>query len=501
MTLALYSSIFLVATCGLVYELVAGALASYLLGDTVLQFSTVIGAYLFAMGVGSWLSRFVGRGLAARFVQVELLVGIVGGFSSMLLFVSFAHAAYFRVLLYLVVGTVGTLVGLEIPLLMRILKDRVEFKDLVSQVLTLDYIGALFASVLFPLLLVPKLGLLNTALLFGLLNVGVAAFTLRLFRDAIPKHSGLNAGCAAAAVALGLGLAFSGEIAGRAEGDLYADEVVFSRSSRYQRIVLTRWQDDWRLFLNGHLQFSTMDEYRYHEALVHPALSAHAAPKRVLILGGGDGLGAREVLRDRRVESVTLVDLDPEMTRLFASHAQLSKLNGGSLRDPRVKVVNADAFRWLQENAAVRFDAVIVDFPDPSNYSVGKLYTTAFYRLLRRRLAPGGLVVVQATSPLFARATFWTVVATMGAAGFDTKPYHAYVPSFGEWGYVIGATAPYRVPRAFPPGLRFLTAETAEGLFRFPADMSPVPVEPNRLDTQVLVQLYEREWARITHEG
>ncbi len=500
MTIALYASLFMVATCGLIYELVAGALASYLLGDTVLQFSTVIGAYLFAMGVGSWLSRFVGKGLAARFVQVEILVGLVGGFSSTLLFLAFAHAASFRVLLYLVVFVVGALVGLEIPLMMRILKDRLDFKDLVSQVLTMDYLGALFASVLFPLLLVPKLGLLNTALLFGLLNVGVAAATLHLFRDVIHERAGLRATCAAAAAALCLGLVFSGQIASKAEGDMYADEVIFSRSSAYQRIVLTRWKDDWRLFLNGNLQFSTMDEYRYHEALVHPVLSAHRAPREVLILGGGDGLAAREVLRDPRVGKVTLVDLDPMMTKLFSTHAALSKLNGGALTDPKITVINADAYRWLEQNDR-RFDVVIVDFPDPSNYAVGKLYTTAFYRLLSRRLAPGGIITVQSTSPLFARQTYWTVVATMEAAGFATHPYHAYVPSFGEWGYVIGATAPYRVPARFPPGLRYLTPEIARGMFDFPSDMSRVPAEPNRLDTQVLVQHYEREWARINHGG
>ncbi|OGS01690.1 MAG: spermidine synthase [Elusimicrobia bacterium RBG_16_66_12] len=500
MTLALYASLFLVATCGLVYELVAGALASYLLGDTVLQFSTVIGAYLFAMGVGSWASRYVGRGLVARFVQIEILVGLVGGFSSTLLFLAFAHVAGFRILLYLIVFIVGALVGLEIPLMMRILRDRLEFKDLVSQVLTMDYLGALIASVLFPLVLVPRLGLLNTALFFGLVNVGVAAATLWLLRDEIPRKSGLGASCAAAALALTLGLVFSSHIAARAEGDMYADEVIFARTTRYQRLVLTRWKDDWRLFLNGSLQFSTMDEYRYHEALVHPALSAHRAPRAVLILGGGDGLAAREVLRDPRVGHVTLVDLDPEMTRLFSQHEMLSRLNGHALTDARTTVVNADAFRWLEDNDR-RFDVVIVDFPDPSNYAVGKLFTTAFYRLLRRRLAPGGVVSVQATSPLFARTTFWTVVATMDAGGFQTSPYHAYVPSFGEWGFVIGATAPYKVPERFPSGLRYLTPEIARGLFDFPADMSRVPAEANRLDTQILVQQYEREWARINHGG
>ena len=300
--------------------------------------------------------------------------------------------------------------------------------------------------------------------------------------------------------ALVCGLAFSGEIASRAEGDMYADEVIFSKASPYQKIVLTRWKEDWRLFLNGNLQFSTMDEYRYHEALVHPALSGHRAPRAVLILGGGDGLAAREVLRDTRVESVTLVDLDPMMTKIFTEHAALSALNGRALSDPRTTVVNADAYRWLEKNDR-RFDVVIVDFPDPSNYAVGKLYTTAFYRLLSRRLAPGAIVTVQSTSPLFARQTYWTVVTTMEAAGFATRPYHAYVPSFGEWGFVIGATAPYRVPEKFPAGLRYLTPAIVRGMFDFPADMARVPAVPNRLDTQVLVQPYEREWARISHGG
>lgn len=496
MTPALLASLFVVATCGLVYELVAGAMASYLLGDTVLQFSTVIGAYLFAMGVGSWLSRYVGRGLATRFVQIELLTGLVGGWSAAVLFLTFTHAAGFRVVLYGLVLVVGTLVGMEIPLLMRILKGRLEFKDLVSQVLTFDYMGALGASVLFPLVLVPRLGLLNTAFVFGLLNVAVAALALRLLRDEIPSHARLKGACALSAVLLVAGLAGSRAIAEHAEGSLYADEVVLAKTSHYQRIVLTRWKDDWRLFLNGHLQFSTMDEYRYHESLVHPALSAHPMPRRVLILGGGDGLAAREVLRDPRVRQVTLVDLDPEMTRLFASHAELSRLNGGALRDPRVSVVNADAFKWLETDLG-GWDAAVVDFPDPSNYGVGKLFSAPFYRLLRRRLAKGGVVSVQATSPLFARRSFWCIERTMADAGFKTAPYHAYVPSFGEWGFVIGSSGAYRPPLRLPEGLRFLTTATLPALFEFPADMARVETDVNRLDTQALVRYYESEWEKV----
>lgn len=496
MNIALFVSVFVLATCGLVYELVAGALASYLLGDTLLQFSTVIGTYLFSMGVGSWLSRFVGRGLLARFIQIEALLGLVGGFSAAILFTAFPHVAGFRLLLYALVGVIGTLVGMEIPLLMRLLKDRLEFHELVSQVLTLDYLGALGASLLFPLVLVPRVGLMNTAFIFGLANVLVALAALRVFRDQVPERAGLKGQCLAAAGLLIAGMLASSRILAFAESNMYADEVVLARSTPYQRIVLTRWKDDVRLFLNGHLQFSSMDEYRYHEALVHPGLSSLRRPADVLILGGGDGMAAREALRDQKVRSVTLVDIDAEMTRLFTGNGTLQKLNGGSLRSPMVRVVNEDAFRWL-ERGGDAFDFAIVDLPDPSNYSLGKLYSTTFYASLRRRLKPGGLVVVQATSPLFARRSFWCIERTLREAGFKTAPYHAYVPSFGEWGFVLALTAPYKVPERFPDGLQFLTPAVARTLFDFPPDMGPMDVPPNRLNTQVLVQFYEQEWDQI----
>src|SRR5271168_1386278 len=363
MPVALFLSVFLIAACGLIYELIAGTLASYLLGDSVFQFSTIIGCYLFAMGIGSYLSRFLRRGLVARFVSVELMVGLVGGFSSSLLFLAFAYTEAFRLVLYMVVILVGTLVGLEIPLLMRILKERFQFRELVSHVLTFDYLGALGASLLFPILLVPKLGLVRSALVFGILNAGVALWSTYLFREQLGRSYGLRAGCIAVLALLGAGTIFADRISSAADNSLYADEVIFSRNTRYQRIVLTRWKDDLRLFLNSHLQFSSRDEYRYHEALVHPGLAALPGARRVLVLGGGDGLAVREILKYPSVESVTLVDLDPEMTQLFSRHAVLSALNQHSLTAPRVHVINDDAFRWL---AAVpdRFDFIVVDFPD-----------------------------------------------------------------------------------------------------------------------------------------
>ena len=499
MPIVLFLSVLLIAACGLIYELIAGTLASYLLGDSILQFSTVIGTYLFAMGIGSWLSKFVRGSLVARFISIELMVGIVGGFSSSALFLAFAYTHAFQFVLYLVVIAVGVLVGLEIPLLMRILEGRLQFRDLVANVLTFDYLGALAASIAFPLVLVPKLGLVRSAILFGIVNAGVALWSTFLFRDRLPSVMTLRAACVAVLLCLGGGMIASDWIASTADTELYADEVIFQRDTRYQRIVVTRWKDDLRLFLSSHLQFSSRDEYRYHESLVHPGLAALPNAKRALVLGGGDGLAVRELLKYPNLESITLVDLDPEMTKLFTEHPMLAPLNNHSFRDPRVKVINADAFVWLDNNQD-SWDFIVIDFPDPTNFSLGKLYTTAFYRLLKKHVSASGLVVVQSTSPLFARQSYWCINETMKEAGFRTWPYHLYVPSFGEWGFTLAAAEGmnWQPPTSLPSGLRFLTVGGIPELFRFPTDMQPVPAEVNRLNDQVLVRYYDREWRDIS---
>ncbi|HPT50281.1 MAG TPA: polyamine aminopropyltransferase [Accumulibacter sp.] len=494
---ALLFSVFIVASCGLAYELIAGALASYLLGDSILQFSTVIGAYLFAMGIGSWLSRYIEQQLVARFIQVELLVGVIGGFSAASLFFVFAWSpAPFKLLLYLAVVLIGVLVGLEIPLIMRILKRDLLFKDLVSQVLTFDYLGALAVSILFPLLLVPHLGLMRSGLLFGLLNVVVALWACRLFRPHLPEVGRLRAQGVLAALALSGAFAAAGRMTSLAEAQLYTDEIVHAESTPYQRIVVTRWKDDLRLHLNNNLQFSSRDEYRYHEALVHPGLATLPNARRVLILGGGDGLALREVLKYPRIDTVTLVDLDPAMTRLFGSAPSLRKLNGDAFQSPKVTVVNADALQWLEENDE-SFDFVVIDFPDPSNFAIGKLYSASFYRLLEKHLNGDALAVIQSTSPLYARQSFWCVVSTVESVGLIATPYHALVPSFGEWGFVLAGRRAYRPPAAYPVDTRFLTPETTPALFMFPADMARVPAEVNRLNNQVLVRYFEQEWRQV----
>ncbi|MEG2045599.1 MAG: polyamine aminopropyltransferase [Comamonas sp.] len=499
MDVALLASVFVIAACGLLYELAAGALASYLLGDSVLQFSTIIGTYLFAMGIGSWLSRYFEDQLPAHFLRVELLVALIGGALPATLFLANAYVpGAFRFLLYGMVLLVGTLVGLEIPLVMRILKRNASLKDLVSQVLTFDYLGALAVSLAFPLVLVPQLGLVRTGLLFGFMNAAVAVWALWLFRHEL-RHLRAHAWtCAAVLAVLGAGIWGAEHLTRLADDHFYQDRIVLSSSSPYQRIVVTQGRQGARLYLNGNLQFAQSDEYRYHEALVHPAMAAHGAPKKVAVLGGGDGMAVREVLKYPSVEAVTLVELDPAMTDLFRSNAMMAALNSHALNDARVQVINTDAFQWLQQTQEV-FDVVIVDFPDPTNFAIGKLFTNSFYALLDKRLAASGYAVVQTTSPLIARQSFWTVVQTIESTGLTAAPYHVHVPSFGEWGFVLASRRPWREPPTLPAGLRFLTLPTLRQMLDFPLDMDRVPAEVNRLSNQVLVHTYEREWGKVAH--
>ena len=493
-------SVFIVASCGLAYELISAALASYLLGDSIFQYSLIIGLYLFCMGIGAHLTRYIAdKDVLHRFIEIELLVGLIGGISALFLFTAFGIAAApFRTLLYALVAIIGTIVGMEIPLVMRVLNEQqIEFKDNVARVLTFDYMGALAVSLLFPLILAPKLGMARSALLFGLLNAAVALLTARVFRLHLPRYRSLKWRSHAVLLILLIAFIFANRWVMQAEQRYFGDPVVFESHSPYQRLVVTQWKDDTRLYINGNLQFSSRDEARYHEALVIPVMQAAAQHSRVLILGGGDGLAAREVLKYPQVQQVTLVDLDPAMTRTFQTSAKLVALNQNALNHPKLRVVNDDAAQWLQHTAAA-FDVIIIDLPDPSNFSLGKLYSVPMYRLVARHLAQGGKIVVQSTSPYFAPRAYWSVVATLEAAGLKTAPYHVYVPSFGEWGYVLaGAETDFRLPNRVDVPTRFLNAAEMAQMFRFPADMARRAVEPNYLNNQRLVAYFEQDWANV----
>jgi spermidine synthase len=270
--------------------------------------------------------------------------------------------------------------------------------------------------------------------------------------------------------------------------------IIHRQQTPYQRIVITRNNDDVRLFLDGNLQLSSRDEYRYHEVLVHPVMSAARSHETVLVLGGGDGAVARELLKYEDVQRIIIVDLDPEVTELARTSPLLRKINADALSDPRVTIVNADAYRYLEESSDV-YPVVIIDLPDPNNESLSKLYSQQFYRLLRQHIAPDGAFITQATSPYFVREAFWMIANTIEASDFHIVPLHTYVPSFGEWGFVIGT--PLKTPQLTVDeslSLRYLTPDVLNSVLIFDPDIAHLKTDINTLDRAVLVQAYQRGW-------
>lgn len=498
---------FIIAICGLIYELLVSTLSSYLLGDSIYQFSLVIGLFMSSMGIGSWLSRFFSKELPAHFVRLQLLVGFLGGISAPLLFFAFAVLGNYSPFLFLVVIILGSLLGIELPLIIRILKEHFPLKTNLSNVFTADYIGALIAALLFPLVLIPQLGVMQASLLIGLFNIGIGLLALYVFRHVIHQSTRLFVIGGGLTLLLGIGMFLSSSYVTLMESRLYQDHIIHTQNSSYQqRLVLTKRGERVRFFINGALQFDSVDEYRYHETLVHPAMGLTSTVENVLVLGGGDGLVARELLKYDPIQAITIVDLDPAVTNLFQHNELLKPINKDALNANKVNVVNQDAWKYLEQNNAL-FDLIIIDLPDPNNISLSRLYSNVFYQLLKTHLSQNGVIVTQATSPLFARKAFWSIEETLQqsinmADGMEetwfTLPYHVYIPSFGEWGFVMASRRKLDVEEMALPDLdyRFLNADIVKKLFEFPQDMSKVDVDVNRLSTHVLLEYYESGWKK-----
>ncbi len=448
------------------------------------------------MGLGSWLSGKLDSQVARRFVEVELGVALVGGLAAPALFLAFGHLSFFRVVLYGFVAAVGTLVGLEIPLLLRVLRDQLPFKDLIARVLTVDYLGALLASLLFPLLLVPRLGLVRTGLVFGVLNAAVGLWSTHLLRTLIPRPRDLQIKAVVILALLVAGVVGADRITALAEEGMYADEVIFARSSAYQRIVVTRGRAGFQLFLNGNLQFASADEARYHEALVHPAMSLAPGARRVLVLGGGDGLAARELLKypERRGDPAggprpgddRARPLVPAPARAEPGQPRLPAGPG----DERGRLHLA---RWRPWEVRRRHRRL----PGPEQLRARQ----ALHHALLPDAAPGTGPRGAGRHPGDQPAHGAQLVLVRGADArggwLRVRGYHAAVPSFGEWGFLLARDTPFDVPARLPPlELRFLNDAALAAMFVFPADMARVPTEVNRLDNQILVQYYEAEWKR-----
>ena len=491
--------VLIISGCSMCYELIISAVSTYLLGNSVLQYSVTIGLYMAAMGLGAYLSKFVTNRLFRRFAQIELGVGLLGGTSSLLLFVSYLHLTGYRAVMYAEVILIGVLVGAEIPILTRIVEeDQRQLRLTLSSIFSIDYVGGLIGSIAFPLLLLPQLGFFATSFLCGLVNAIAASIVLWRYGRRIEGVGTLRIVTVCLMVAMIAGIVASENVANMVEGGLYRDTVIYSEQTAYQRIVLTRRDDDVRLFLDGNIQFCSRDEYRYHEALVHVPMALATGHEHVLVLGGGDGLAAREILKYPDVRDITIVDIDPQMTRLCASNEVIRALNGGSLDDDRVRVRNEDAKRFLQQSDAV-YDMIVIDLPDPNNESLNQLYTSAFYRLVGNHLSDEGVFVTQSTSPYFAREAFWCINKTIAAEGFDVVPYHLQVPSFGDWGFNVASRRKLTLGADGTPDIglgvatSYLTNENISALFEFGKDEAlPSDVLTNTMNRPVLIEYYDK---------
>ncbi|WP_409252351.1 polyamine aminopropyltransferase [Bacillus sp. SCS-153A] len=506
-TKAIYWASGIVSICGIIFEVLFGAAGSYILGDGVKQYTLTISLFLTGMGIGASVSEKVTKNLIVSFIWIELLIGLIGGLS---VFTLFGVTAFFSegsdaFFLYAVTTIVGALTGVELPILIRKANEIGEtLNRSTARVLFSDYAGGLIGGLLFVFLLRPQLGLVKTAFVVALVNVIVAIWLMFYFRDeirSVKKH-----GTAGILVFIFLlsGVFWGEEMAFSFEQKLYRDPIVHSENTNYQQIILTKEQGDLRMFLDGQLQFSSSDEYRYHETLVHPAMAAADKKENVLILGGGDGLAIREVRKYEEVKQITLVDLDPRVIELARTNPAIAELNGHAFEDERVKVINQDAFTFMERSDEF-FDVILVDLPDPNNESLNKLYTLEFYQLLRNHLPPGGAMMVQSTSPTFATEVYWTIDKTINAAGLQTENLHVDIPSFGDWGFVLAAREePSLSELTLKVETQFLTEEVLKGMGAFGKDTdsfiteqdgSVVDLEVNTLINPILIQKYEKAWS------
>lgn len=490
----------IVGMCSIVYELLISTTASYFLGNSIRQFSIIIGVYMASMGLGSWLSRWIHNELMFYFVTVEIILGLVGAFAVPLCYFYFAYSDYegFNIFVLLIISVIGMLTGLEIPILTRIMENSESLKTNISTILTFDYLGALVATILFPFFLVPFVGLYKSSLIFGLINVVTGLITYLYYKSNISLNYRIKFMVILGLITslmIGGALFYAKDVISKWNGQIFKYDVVYEEESPYQNIILTDNKIDFRMYLNGAIQFSSVDEYRYHEALVHVPMNQLPSVSEVLLLGGGEGLAVREILKYKEVEKVTLVDIDPAITKLSATMPKMRQLNQDALSDSRVNINNEDAFRYLLESDET-YDVIICDLPDPTNETLSRLYSNAFYKLIRSKLSPNGVMVTQATSPELTPNAFYCIEKTMLDAGFKyTYPYQINVPSFGNWGFILGSNH-QALNKIFRKdiALKYLEDESYEHMLYFPKDKRDVEVLPNNLDQPILLEYYIDHW-------
>jgi spermidine synthase len=544
-------SMFFTGAAGYVYQIILATVSTYVLGNSIEQFAVVGATMLLAMGAGTWSQRYVSdQNLVEKFILLELGITVVGAFAPTLLYASFAYVEnHFVLIQYSFVVLIGFMVGLEIPVVLR-LNQRFaqDLKTNVATVYGYDYAGAFVGALLWTWYLLKVFSLTEISYLVSLSNFVVATLTFVYFvRHGWVKWPRVISVLLVVTLgALSYGYNNNRDWSAGFEQKMYADPIIQSTTTRYQRIVVTRNTklNDYRLYLNGNLQFSSVDEKRYHEMLVHPAMSAHGKAEHVLVLGGGDGLAVREILKYPTVKTVTLVDLDPGMIELARTDPVLMRLNAGALTDARVlsiaapvqeigvrmlevaeqtvspsdrrtrrhvrttdrepyaqvTVITMDADLFVRKvDKGKPYDVIISDLPDPNSIELVKLYSREFYRAVRSVLAENGIFVAQSTSPFHAKEAFLCIKRTIEAAGFETVPYHENIPSFGDWGWVMAWNKEREAPnlKQWTPHvlMDYVTPDVVSASMVFGKNvLSSKRWDVNTRLNPVLLQLYADGW-------
>jgi len=538
----LYLSMFVMGGCGLAYEYTFSKLSTDLLGNSAQQWALNIGIMMFFMGVGADLQTRIQQQLLSKFIYAELLLGLLGAFGPILVFYSFGEfRSHFVLIHYFFISAMGLLIGFEIPLLTRVNQQyTTELKHNLGNVLKMDYLGALVGSLVWIFVLPKFFTLIQGAFVLGLATVLVAGITLFYFRKTLQAPQRLCCSVGLSLLLIVFGYIESVNWTVYAEQRLYMDKVVFSKTTEYQHIIVTESPSkEVSCYINGHLQFNSNDEYIYHENLVHPAMSISSRKENILVLGGGDGMAVREILKYPEVKSITLVDLDPIMTELAQTNRLFTQLNQNSLSDSRVKIihnhtlrstdevdllvhnqnfpfenrtekvaqiqiVNVDAVKFLAQVQG-RYDVIIADFPDPNSLELAKLYSQQFYKLIKSKLTPSGIFIQQSTSPIHTKEAFLCIGRTLESAGLVTIPLHDNVPSFGEWGWWLAGRKEYftksklvsklKAIQKLPKQVRYLTPELLYTSLVFGVkQLSSAEKDINTLATTRVYDYYLEAW-------
>ncbi|MFT6841065.1 MAG: spermidine synthase [Candidatus Azotimanducaceae bacterium] len=531
---------------GLVSEYLLATITTYILGNSIEQFSLVIASMMLMMGVSGFVqSKMTDRNLLQKFITVEVLMALLGGFAPLAIYASYGYLEhYFTIVHYGFVLSIGFLIGFEIPLVMRIIeKQNIPLKTNLTIVYAMDYVGAFVGALIWVNYLLKNFPLSEISFIVAGFNFIVAAITIVyfLYVKVIDRPVMQLLVLLLTAVALLFGWANNRDFSALLEQKFYDDPIVYKKTTRYQHLVMTHNSkiDDTRLYINGNTQFSSLDEERYHDFLVHPVMTIAPSINHVLVLGGGDGLALREIIKYAEIESVTLVDLDPEMINIATNNQILTGLNNHSFQHAKVNVAaintyiagskqaiymreaghktgepewvasvdvfNIDADQFLKKQPEQKWDAVVIDLPDPSSIELSKLYSKQFYQSLRRYLTADAYVAIQSTSPYHAKEAYLSIGETLKAAGFRVLPYRQNIPSFGDWGYYlawIGARSSEAVKlqlsslTGFKVDTDFITPELLAASFAFGKGelVADTPCVNTLMQPCLLTHYLDRSW-------